>query len=459
MKISRKNMASRKLFNALLLFAICAELCRGAPALAAEKIPETSQAPVRFAGADGRPAYPADPDTNTLSVRCKTADGSTFESCAGAGGGGGAGTEYTEDAAPPANPIGRAISCRRRDALAGETDADGDWVTGNCTNKGELYVKHPDPIPASQSGAWNINNISGSIALPTGAATAANQSTGNASLTSIDGKITAVNTGAVTISSALPAGNNNIGDVDVASVPADPFGANADAAVAAGAAGSVQAKLRRISADVDAIKTAVETIDNIVSGSGANITQWGGTNVVNGGVGGSPGVGGDTAHDAVDAGNPVKIGAKAVSHGSNPTAVAAGDRTNIYANRHGIPFVIAGHPNIQTLEAEFTGNATDQALITVGGGTKIVVTKISWIASADHFSKASFRVGFGAANTPTTTGVVITGGGVYDGKHEVEGNGAGIIGIGGDGEDLRITIGSLSSGSVRFLVTYYTIES
>lgn len=38
--------------------------------------------------------------------------------------------------------------------------------------------------------------------------------------TSIDGKITACNTGAVTISAALPAGTNNIGDVDVASIAA-----------------------------------------------------------------------------------------------------------------------------------------------------------------------------------------------------------------------------------------------
>lgn len=32
-------------------------------------------------------------------------------------------------------------------------------------------------IPASQSGTWNINNVSGTVSLPTGAATAANQST------------------------------------------------------------------------------------------------------------------------------------------------------------------------------------------------------------------------------------------------------------------------------------------
>jgi hypothetical protein len=42
---------------------------------------------------------------------------------------------------------------------------------------------------------------------------------------------------------ALPAGTNNIGDVDVLTVPADPFGANADAA---SATGSISAKLRGI---------------------------------------------------------------------------------------------------------------------------------------------------------------------------------------------------------------------
>lgn len=58
-----------------------------------------------------------------------------------------------------------------------------------------------------QGGAWNVTNISGTVALPTGAATGAKQDTGNTSLASIDGKITAVNTGAVVVaSSALPAG-------------------------------------------------------------------------------------------------------------------------------------------------------------------------------------------------------------------------------------------------------------
>lgn len=42
---------------------------------------------------------------------------------------------------------------------------------------------------STQSGTWNINNISGTISLPTGASTSAKQDTGNTSLASIDGKL------------------------------------------------------------------------------------------------------------------------------------------------------------------------------------------------------------------------------------------------------------------------------
>lgn len=72
---------------------------------------------------------------------------------------------------------------------------------------------------------------------------------------------------------ALPAGTNaigklaansgvDIGDVDVTSVPTDPFGANADAAATAGGTGTMQAKLRNLTSTNDAIKTAVEIMDD-----------------------------------------------------------------------------------------------------------------------------------------------------------------------------------------------------
>jgi len=60
-------------------------------------------------------------------------------------------------------------------------------------------------MSAAQSGAWNITNITGTVSLPTGAATSALQTTGNTSLASI---LTAL-TGTLAISAAslpLPTG-------------------------------------------------------------------------------------------------------------------------------------------------------------------------------------------------------------------------------------------------------------
>lgn len=56
----------------------------------------------------------------------------------------------------------------------------------------DVAVSVPIDVNASQAGTWNINNVSGTISLPTGAATAAKQDTGNSSLASIDSKTPAL---------------------------------------------------------------------------------------------------------------------------------------------------------------------------------------------------------------------------------------------------------------------------
>lgn len=160
----------------------------------------------------------------------------------------------------------------------------------------QTKVSAANPLPVVQTGTPD---------LPSGAATAANQSTLIGHVDTLETLLNAVKTAVEiidnvvagseaqvdvvtmptvtvqatdldirnlssatdSVTAVLDTGSVNIGDVDVVSVPADPFGVNADAAVAAGAAGSIQAKLRRISADIDAIKTAVETLDNTVGGS------------------------------------------------------------------------------------------------------------------------------------------------------------------------------------------------
>jgi hypothetical protein len=71
-----------------------------------------------------------------------------------------------------------------------------------------------------------------SSALPTGAATAANQATANTALAAIQTSVEILDNAIsgsemqVDIVAALPAGNNNIGDVDVASLPALAAGTN-----------------------------------------------------------------------------------------------------------------------------------------------------------------------------------------------------------------------------------------
>jgi len=76
----------------------------------------------------------------------------------------GGGTQYTEDAAAAADPVGTAMIMVRKDTLAGITSADGDNVAARGTDKGELYVKHVDSIPVTDNGgSLTIDNATLSV--------------------------------------------------------------------------------------------------------------------------------------------------------------------------------------------------------------------------------------------------------------------------------------------------------
>jgi len=78
------------------------------------------------------------------------------------------------------------------------TDASGAlWITNNGSNL---------DVDAFQAGTWDINNISGTISLPTGAATEAKQDTGNTSLATIAGAVSGSEMQVDVVSSALPTG-------------------------------------------------------------------------------------------------------------------------------------------------------------------------------------------------------------------------------------------------------------
>ena len=168
---------------------------------------------------------------------------------------------------------------------------------------------------------------------------------------------------------------------------------------------------------------------------------------------------GNRDHDAIDAGEVVAAGGRAIAHGANPTAVAAADRTAWYFNRAGIPFFLGGHPNIVTIELAATGVQTDVAIVTVATGLKIVVTQIQATCDNANTVDVGFRVGFGTVNTPTTTGVVLTHPGLAAGSGISRGDGSGILGVGADNEDLRVTSEVPTTGSFRVLASYFTIDT
>lgn len=248
--------------------------------------------------------------------------------------------------------------------------------------------------------------------------TVANDSTGVLSVDDNGGSLTVDGT----VTANLAAGTNNIGDVDVLTVPAP-----------------------------------LSTTGNGTAATALRVTLASDTT-------GLLDVEGAVAHDGVDSGNPIKLGARAIAHGTNPTAVAAADRTDLYANRAGVLFTIGGHPNVQVVSARFTTAQTNTALVTVAAGLKIVVTRVTVTADNANTVDVGAVIGFGATTTPATsstpvTGIVLAHPGIAKGSGVVEGNGSGIIGVGTDDQDLRITSEVPTGGSIDVTVSYYTIES
>lgn len=181
----------------------------------------------------------------------------------------------------------------------------------------------------------------------------------------------------------LPAGTNNIGDVDVLTLPAIPAGGNkigsvdldsdatpgsavpATAQYVAGtdgtnarglktdAAGELQVDVLSVPAPLDVVGGGTEaaalrvTLANDSTGvvsvddNGSSLTVDG---TVTANQGGAPwSEQGNVAHDSADSGNPLKIGGRADT--TFQTAVADGDRVDAVFDVYGVQAVRDDHPN------------------------------------------------------------------------------------------------------------------
>lgn len=146
------------------------------------------------------------------------------------------------------------------------------------------------PTSAAQSGTWTVQpgntaNTTAWLVTGTGGTFPVTDSGGTLSIDDGAGSITVDGTVTVTdgsgsltvdgtVTANLAAGTNNIGDVDVLSVPTDPFGANADAA---SATGSISAKLRFIASTGIPITGTVTVGSHAVTNAGTFAVQESGS--------------------------------------------------------------------------------------------------------------------------------------------------------------------------------------
>ena len=195
----------------------------------------------------------------------------------------GGGTQYTEGDTD-ATITGTAMMMEG--AANTLVAAPGTATDGLLVNLGANNDVTVTGTVTANAGTGTMAVSAASLPLPSGASTAAKQpalgtaGTASADVLTVQGiaAMTALKVDGSgvtqpvsgTVTANLAAGSSNIGDVDVLTVPADPFGANADAA---SATGSISAKLRFIAGTGIPITGTVTVGSHAVTNAGTFATQ------------------------------------------------------------------------------------------------------------------------------------------------------------------------------------------
>lgn len=324
-------------------------------------------------------------------------------------------------------------------------------------------------VQAAQSGAWNITNISGTVSLPTGAATAAKQPAlgtagtasadvitvqGIASMTAlkVDGSAVAQpvtdNSGSLTVDApvgtpvfvrlsdgssaiatlpvSLAAGATAIAKAeDVASADAD-VGVPAMAvrkATPANTSGTdgdyemLQMSAGRLwtSSTIDAaLPAGTNAIGKLASNTGVTIgaVEIAAAQTLATVTTVSTVTGGGIAHDGADSGNPIKVGARAALTLSDDTMVANADRTDLVSDADGALIVRNQFPLGDLISERVTDTGGSSTAFTNFGATastRSYVTAIAVYNSSATAGTVDFRDG--AAGSVLWTMPLPAGGG------------------------------------------------
>lgn len=102
-------------------------------------------------------------------------------------------------------------------------------------------------------------------------------------------------------------------------------------------------------------------IGKLTANQSVNLAQVAGGTAINSGVTGALATGGDTASDAVDAGNPLKIGGQART--TNPTAVADADRVNGIFDKLGKQISVGAIRELKGVTQTSVSNTTSETTV------------------------------------------------------------------------------------------------
>lgn len=270
-------------------------------------------------------------------------------------GGGGSGVQYDEDTASVAAEKITMAGVVRKDTAVSLVDTDGDRTELEVDSAGRLHV--------SASAGVDVTDR-------------ALRDNGKVDIAAFD--------------ASLPAGTNNIGDVDVLSLPL-PTDASTETTLALIKAKTdnldVALSTRTKPADTQNVQIAAETANKIE-------------------------VQGDVAHDAAAAGNPVLIGVRA--NANEPTAVADADATHLWADLFGRLVVLTGHPSPEAPVTANGGAAGLSVIAAPGASLSLYICKGSVHNSAATESVISLRDGAAGTIRWTINAAADGGGSLFD---------------------------------------------
>jgi len=232
-----------------------------------------------------------------------------------------------------------ALSLTPAGALRTDSSAVTQPVSGSVGISGT--------VACTQSGTWNITNISGTVSLPTGAATSANQPSNAGAASTTSGQTGNLSMGAVT--SAAPT---------YTTATTNYLSLTLAGALRVDGSSTTQP----VSGTVTVAQATAANLNATVTGT-VGATQSGTWTVQQG----TPPwlVGGDIAAGSADSGNPAKIGG--VARTANPTAVANGQRVNASFDKLGKQVVIGALRETKGDQKTSITTTTETTVVTAGG--------------------------------------------------------------------------------------------